>query len=272
MSNENLDPSVWWGQFDIPVDSAAIWKIETLEFAIHHIDKEWQISHQRVSHAETLTSNMSFSRELYDPLDYSNTTRHIFRQSTSVVELKPQLADRTVVTRPSTPISLASGEEVTLYLSTPLWIQFQISGKRKNTLDELAIHRPSDTWFGSSTRQGELCYASQTSGRTNLENLPLRASRAITPLIIHNRGSDKLLIERIALPVPLLTLFATSEGLLWTQPATLIREDDGGMAELKLGKDAPKEAQGAVRINTPRQQPEKGMLVRAFSSIFDKGL
>ena len=72
--------------------------------------------------------------------------------------------------------------------------------------------------------------------------------------------------------MPLFSLFATPESLLWTQTATLIREDDGDMAELKLGKDAPKEAKGAMRINKPRQHPEKGMLVRAFSSIFDKGL
>jgi hypothetical protein len=272
MSDENTIPSVWWGQFEIPVDSAAKWQIETLQFAIHHIDTEWQISHKRENHDEALTNKLSFSRESYDPLDYANTIRHVFRKSTSVVELKPQLADRTVVTRPSTPISLAPGEEITLYLSTPLWIQFEISGKGENALDELAIHRPSDTWFGPSTREGELCYASQTSGRTNLEKLPVRASRAITPLIIINRASDKLLIERIALPMPLLSLFATPEGLLWTQSATLLRDDDGDMAELKLSKDAPKEAVGAVRINKPRQHPEKGMLVRAFSSIFDKGL
>tara|TARA_R110001592_G_scaffold238227_2_gene497775 strand:+ start:73557 stop:74375 length:819 start_codon:yes stop_codon:yes gene_type:complete len=272
MSNKNNNPSVWWGQFDIPVDSAAAWQIETLRFAIQHVDKEWQISHQHESHDEALTNKLSLSREVYDPLDYTQTTRHIFRKSSSIVELKPQLADRTVVTRPSTPISLSPGEEVTLFISTPLWIQFEISGKGGSALDELAIYRPSDTWFGPSTREGELCYASQTSGRTNLEKLLIRASRAITPLIIINRASDKLLIERVALPVPLLSLFATPEGLLWTQSATLIRENDGDMAELKLGKEAPKEAKGAMRINKPRRQPGKGMLVRAFSSIFDKGL
>tara|TARA_R110002049_G_scaffold187514_4_gene355775 strand:- start:905 stop:1723 length:819 start_codon:yes stop_codon:yes gene_type:complete len=272
MSEEHKNILKWWGQFEVPLDTAAIWKIETLNFAIHHVDKEWQISHRRESEGGTLPSEVGFSRELFDPLDYTNTTRYIFRKSSPVIEIKPQLADRTVVTRPAMPINLAPGEEVTLYVSTPLWVQFDISGKRESTLDELAIHRPSDTWFGPSTREGELCYASQTSGRTSLERLPVRASRAITPLIIINKALDKLLIERVALPVPLLSLFATPEGVLWTQSATLIRDDDGGMAELKLGKDAPKEAKDAVRINKARLQPEKGMLVRAFSSIFDKGV
>jgi hypothetical protein len=219
-----------------------------------------------------LHNKVHFSNGLIDEGAYKEATRHVFRKSSSMLELKPQLADRTIVTRPSTLIVLAPGEQVTLYISTPLWVQFELGGKRGSVIEEFAINRPSDTWFGTSTRVGELCYASQTSGRLNLENLPVRPSRAITPLNVINHGEDKLLLERIALPVPLLSLFATPEGILWTQPATLIREDDGGLAELKLGKEAPKEAEGAVRINKPRKQPEKSMLVRAFSSIFDKGL
>lgn len=272
MTKESQNLTKWWGKFDIPLNSNATWKIETLSFAIHHLDNEWQISNRRDNFDEALTNKIAFSQGTFDPSDYTNTTRHMFRKTTSTLELKPQLADRTVVTRPAMPINLAPGEEVTLYISTPLWVQFEINDKRSGILDELAIQRFSDTWFGPSTREGDLCYASQTSGRTSLESLPVRPSRAITPLIIINQASDKLLIDRIALPVPLLSLFATEAGLLWTQAATLIREGDGGMAELKLAKDAPKEAKSAERINKPRQQPERGMLVRAFSSIFDKDI
>lgn len=270
MIKQQTKHATWWGQFDIPLGSTATWHIETLGIAINHLENEWQISHRRDSFDESLVSRVNFSRGDFDSSAYTNTTRHIFRKTTSEIVLKPQLADRTVVTRPAMPINLAPGEEVTLYISTPLWVQFEINEQRGGILDELAIQRFSDTWFGPSTREGELCYASQTSGRTSLESLPVRPSRAITPLIVINKAADKLLIDRIALPVPLLSLFATEAGLLWTQAVTLIREGDGGMAELKLAKEAPKEAKGAERINKPRQQPERGMLVRAFSSIFDK--
>ena len=272
MENDNNSSAKWWGQFEIPINSAAYWQIESLKFAIHHLEKEWQISYQRESLEESLHNQVHFSNSLIDEDIYKTAIRHVFRKSSSLLELKPQLADRTIVTRPSTPIVLAPGEDITLYISTPLWVQFELGGKQGSVIEEFAINRPSDTWFGPSTRVGELCYASQTSGRLNLENLPDRPSRAITPLNVINHGEDKLLLEKVALPVPLLSLFATPEGLLWTQPATLIRDDDGELAKLKLGKEAPKEAEGAVRINKPRQQSEKGMLVRAFSSIFDKGL
>lgn len=272
MKKDNQPELIWWGEFDIPVDSGAQWHIESLRLAIHHMEKEWQISYQRDGNDEALANKVSFSRGEFDAASFASTTRHIFKKATTKLELKPQLADRTVVTRPATPISLAPGEEVTLYISSPLWVQFEIAGKSENILEDIAIHRPSDTWFGPSSREGELCYASKTGGRINLDKLPVRPTRAITPLMVVNRASDKLLIDRVALPVPLLSLYATPEGFLWTQPATLIRDDDGDMAELKLGKDAPKEAKGAERINKPRQQPEKGMLVRAFSSIFEKGI
>lgn len=272
MTSANNNSEKWWGQFEIPIHSSAQWQIESLSFAIHHLEKEWQISYQREDLVEALFHKVHFASAEVDESQYSSATRHVFKKSSSLLELRPQLADRTVVTRPVTPISLAPGEEITLYISTPLWVQFEIAGKRDSMMDEFPINRPSDTWFGRSTREGELCYASQTTGRVNLDKLQVRPSRAITPLNVINHAEDKLLLERVALPVPLLSLYGTAEGLLWTQPATLIREDDGGLAELKLGKDAPKEARDAFRVNHPRQQPVKGMLVRAFSSIFDKGI
>lgn len=271
MTNTTEDPSRWWGKFEIPVNASAQWQIEPLSFGVQHLDKEWRISHQRDANDDVMADQWSFDRNEFVPENYSKTTRYVFRKSSSTIEIKPQLADRTIVTRPATPISLVPGEEVVLYVSTPLWIQFEIGGQNSSSLDELAIHRPSDTWFGPSTCEGELCYASKTNGRINLENMLIKPNRAITPLIIRNLGTDKFLLERVALPVPLLSLFATANGQLWTQPATLIREDSGGMAELKLGKDAPKEAKDAVRINKARLQPEKGMFVRAFSAMFDKG-
>lgn len=272
MNTSDQIASVWWGKFDIPIDTSAEWKIESLKIAIHHLDKEWHIASQREEDVELLSSEFSFTRGESDLGDYSTKTRHIFKKPGTSVELKPQLADRMVVTRPAVPISLAPGEEVVLYISSPLWVQLEIAGKNEFALEDIAIHQPSDTWFGPSTREGELCYASKTSGRISLDKLSIRPSRAITPLVVINKAADRLLIDRVALPVPLLSLYATPEGMLWTQPATLIRDDDGGMAELKLGKDAPKEAKAAVKINKPRKQPEKGMLVRAFSSIFDKGI
>ncbi len=262
----------WWGQFEIPMNSGANWQIESLFFAIHRLEKEWQISYQRELFEEGMDNLVTYSVDQENAVQYSTATRHVFKKSGSMLELKPQLADRMVVTRPATPISLAPGEEITIYISTPLWVQFQIPGKQETIIDEFAINRPSDTWFGRSTREGELCYASQTAGRLDLDKLPVRPSRAITPLNVVNRAQDRLMLERVALPVPLLSLFATPQGMLWTQAATLIRGDDGGMAELKIAKDAPKEAKDATRINKARKNPEKGMLVRAFSSLFDKGV
>ena len=152
MKNEKNSPGKWWGQFEVPINSAAHWQIESLKFAIHHLEKEWQISYQRENLEEDLHNVVHFSNSLIDEDAYKSATRHVFRKSSSMLELKPQLADRTMVTRPSTPIVLAPGEEVTLYISTPLWVQFELVGKQGSVIEEFAINRPSDTWFGSSTR------------------------------------------------------------------------------------------------------------------------
>jgi hypothetical protein len=137
-------------------------------------------------------------------------------------------------------------------------------------LDELPSLRPSETWFGPSTTEGELCYATRTAGRLHLETLPVLRYRAITRILIRNRAHDALLVERIQLPVQYLSLFQAPNDLLWTQAVTLERGRDGGLAGLHIEDRPPAEAEGAVLIREPRQASRTGLLGRTFSTLFHK--
>ena len=59
-----------------------------------------------------------------------------------ICELLPNLADRPVVARPAVPFFIPPGEELELFVSTPIWVQL-----RSGTTDlvELPCLRPSDT-------------------------------------------------------------------------------------------------------------------------------
>ena len=73
---------------------------------------------------------------------------------------------------------------MTIYVSSPVWIRLETA--TGTLLDELPTIRQSDTWHGPNTREGELCYASRTFCRTNIDALPIRQNRALSPVIIYN--------------------------------------------------------------------------------------
>jgi hypothetical protein len=181
----------------------------------------------------------------------------------------PALADRAVVIRPDKPLYVPAGEEVTLYISTPLWMCIEV-GEPAHLLQEIPSYRSSDTWFGASTLDGELCYASRTTARLLLEDVPPRFHRALTPILIHNEAEDALLLERIRLPVQHLSLFQAANDFLWTERVTLDREKSGEQAALHLGAGAPPEAAQARLIRPPRHPLRTNVIVRTFSSFFHK--
>lgn len=183
------------------------------------------------------------------------------------MNLTPLLADRPVVIRPETPFHVPAGQETTLFVSTPLWLQLQVSTPPIQLI-EMAIKRPSDTWFGPSTMEGELCYASSTLGRLTLLDFPHSAHRAITPIIIRNNSDEAFQLERLNLPVTFLSPFRSAKQILWTESVTMKRETETSDASLQIGEGAPPQAADAKLISAPRQQTESRSLISKFSAFF----
>ena len=256
----------WWGMLNVPENNSFMLSSTTFILAVELKVKEWCIHVKRNSELNVEESNINFTHSLgeFSPVYCGDISRYIVNSNTDALEIKRSLADRTVVCRPKSPITIVPGASVIMYLSTPIWLTIGVVDNKYKLLKEVATQRLSDTWFGASTREGELCYASQTLGRLDIDKLPFRAHRAITPLLIENQADNDLIFERIALPVPSLSLFATKSGQLWTQNVSLIREDDGDFAKLKLGHPQP----DSVLINGPRVELGHGQLIRAFSAIF----
>ena len=260
-----MNSTPWWGTVSVPENDSFLLDSATFILAVEHKAKEWCI-HTKIDRPLAQDEN-EFKHLIgtFSPINCGDISRHIINDKTDAIEIKPSLPDRIVVCRPKSPITLVPGASVVLYLSIPIWLTIGVINGKYTLLKEVATQRLSDTWFGASTREGELCYASQTIGRLDIEKLPFRVQRAITPLLIENKAKNDLIFERIALPVPSLSLFATQSGQLWTQNVALVRETDGDFAKLKLGDAQP----GTTLINGPRVKLGHGQLVRAFSAIFN---
>ena len=176
------------------------------------------------------------------------------------------MAPRPVVVTPEEPFLLPAQEEAVLYVSTPVWVRVQV-GVPPVQLVEEASHRPSDTWFGASTRVGMLCYATRTRAAIELGELPVSVHRALSVVRIRNLAGSELAVEKVKLPAPNMSLYLTSAGQLWTDEIVLTREQDGELASVDLEPGPPAAAGGAELLSGPRAKLDKSLLDRTFSGI-----
>ena len=260
----------WWGGFSVPEGESGYWRIGPLELLISRRANEWRLSINRMEENQETPVSVEIPAEAKHLEESGQLLRFGFSRASESVQLVPALPDRAVVINPVTPLSLLPMEEISLYISLPLWVQIQLGGVSQ-TIYETPTSRPSDTWFGPSTREGELCYGLKSRSHLRLEDLSARGHRAISVIRIVNQAPTPLPLERLRLPILQLSLYASREGHLWTDVVVLGREKEDEVAALDLAQGPPREARGAKLVGGPRVQPEAGLLVWAFGGIFDLG-
>lgn len=259
-------PGRWWGDFEIEETGTRSWRIGPFRLWALRSPVEWSLSLVRSADMHDSTLAVALEDEAA-PGDEAETRRFGFHRSPSTLELRPLLAPRPVIVNPVRPFAVPGGQEVVIFAGTPLWLSVAVGPPRVPLLDA-ALHRPSATWFGADTRQGELCFASRTHANLRAENVRHWPHRAVSPVRIRNRAAGVLEVRKLRLPMPNLSLFADGAGRLWTETVVLEREEDGDFAALRL-EQRPPEATGAEeRIGGPREAAERRVLVRAFGRIF----
>lgn len=243
------------------------WRIGPLSLTVARLRNEWRLG--STAGDDPLDTTLEVAAPATDDALAAAETveRFVTSGNTCRITLSPRLADRSVVVRPQIPLSVLPDDEARLFVSSPVFVAVVADGGER-PLRELPTFRPSDTWFGSSTINGEVCYASRTACRLALDEVPFRPHRAVTAIRIRNRAGAPLLIERLCVPVPRLPLLAAADGNLWTPSLTMTRSDDeDGLAELDVGKSAPREAGATERLAAARVHGEHRVL-RAFNSVF----
>ncbi|WP_339669551.1 hypothetical protein [Dasania marina] len=258
----------WWGDFSFAYQQRRYWSIGERQLVIERQSCEWN-----TWNIDTDTENQGainygeYSDHSPILLKDEKLGRHLQTATEENIRAMPALADRSIVTRPNVPLRLLGGEKTTIYVSTPLWFK-AMTLPNESVLLDVPFWRPSDSWFGSTTREGEICYAKYTDARMQLELLEQRPHRAVTPVFIHNKQKNSLLIERLNVPVPLLSLYHHSERGLWTEKVNMSREDEGDKVTLVLEKQAPSEILGASLLVGPRIASERHTLIRSLGSLF----
>lgn len=260
------DLASWWGIHEFPANRWVQWEIGPLRLSVLRRPREWRIAWR--SDGDRLDPVCRRSDDNVEPptLENDDIRRYIGQGEDNRLEFVPRLADRPVVVNPDIPVFLPPGEKTTLYVSTAAWLR--LAEPDGSMLTEIPVYRPSDTWFGPNTREGEIAYASRTSARTSLDELTVLHHRVITPVRIDNRGVDALLVEQLRIPVPALTLYEIEGQGLWTGTVAFTRREGDNTATLQIqdGRELP--GPDPRQLAPPRVPVERNAVVHAFSRIF----
>jgi hypothetical protein len=177
------------------------------------------------------------------------------------VALTPGFPDRAVVVEPDGAFWLARGARARIYVRVPLWVHVEALGDERTSLTRIPTMTGSDTWWGSF-EEGELCYWFATSARRTVEDSLFQPHLAMCPVQLENVSSDSLRVERIALRVAYLTLYAQGERI-WADETTVRYQGEAEGAHLDVAGSPPPEAPGAQLLVPARLRMTRG--VRAFT-------
>ena len=249
------------------------WVLGGLDLSITRLKSEWEINYSYFNSENSDIADSIWHREPEVHLNTEavnapqNHIRVACRQTADKLLLTPRMADRSLVSRPWDMLQILPGEEVTLFIGALLWLRIEFGERRDHAVD-IPLRRISDTWFGPSPREGELCYASRTHAFTDQSQLINRPYRALLPVQIQNQDESHLILERINLPVPYLNLYRDKFGTFWAQGLTLTREMDRNNVRVEVDESAPKLALGAKMINESLETADSNVLVKAFDMLF----
>ena len=259
--------SNWWGTYDVAMGRTLRWQVGPATLWVTRKPVEWSVG--RVDGQDPVDNRLAVAENSEVPDgDEVEVSRFAVQGESRALRLTPALPDRPVIFKAAKPFFVPAGEEATLFVSSPLWLRLNVAEKATELLD-FPLQRPSDTWFGPDTLTGELCYASRTSARLHLEEIPVRPHRAITEVRIVNRAKASLPLENLKVPVPGLELFASGDGHLWTAGLTLEREEDRDQARVRV-TDRPKTAMALTPVAPPRTPASRGVLIDAFGGLLGR--
>ncbi|XOV79561.1 MAG: hypothetical protein ACFHVJ_01060 [Aestuariibacter sp.] len=257
---------VWWGNVKFDADEVKVWQIGERKVAIQRRDKQWIVWNKETpeENAAKITVKALKSAQSFTDVPFS---RFVFSKTEPLLAVSPALADRPIIARPAAKLNVPPGQQIEVFISTPLW--FKASPENHDCLiADLPFWRPSDSWFGPSTMEGEFCYSKFTEARVDLQQLTPLSHRAITPILIRNDYDEALVIERINLPTPYLSLYTDKENKFWSNQIEIVHHNDENKTGLKVKDQAPEQLSNEpLLVAGPRISFHNNHFVRSIKSL-----
>lgn len=180
------------------------------------------------------------------------------------IHLAPALPDRLVVVKPQASFQLIPGASARVYVRVPVHVVVRHDGPEGALLAEFPSIRMSDTWWGD-VEDGTLGYWLSTHARRSITPDLVEPHLAICTLTLSNRSRETLPVEKIALRVSHLSIFASGEAL-WCDEVE-VTWSGGDDSAIDMSGEVPEEAPGARLVAPPRHPVERGIRARTFARI-----
>lgn len=250
----------WWGEHEFKSYDRRCWRLGPLSLWVTRLTNEWQVAHRYSDDPFDETVELLDDAEAPDGVE---RRRYLYSSGGRTLRLLPRVPDRPFVTRPEMPVIIAGRQQATLYTAIPVWIELS-AGDPLKPFCAVPVWRASSTWFGEDTLEGTLCYATRTRARLEPTGLR-RGPRVTTAVLVSNEHDEPLRVDRLALPLPQMSVFRAHDGRLWTEAAT-VGFDPAVRSPAKIDHGPPPEAGKTEKISGPREDPRANILARALSA------
>lgn len=254
--------SNWWGEFEFAEGARRRWQIGPLTLWVSRLAREWQLAYERTHELDTRVEVHEVGEAEDEAPAVLQRSRYLLEKG-STLSLSPRLADRPVVARPGMPVVVPGGLSATLFVSSPVWVELA-AGDPRQCFFEAPSWRQSSTWYGENTLEGALYYAERTRARVEREGevLPAHVTTSVT---VNNVERQPIRIERIALPVPGMSVFSDERGGLWTEHAVVdyLADQD---APVRIERTPLAVIGKTTLVSRPRHPSGGNAVVRALSA------
>ncbi|BCE01515.1 hypothetical protein [Marinicellulosiphila megalodicopiae] len=256
--------SNWWEQNTLEIGEMCQIQLGDICLKLSRHLNEWHCSYD-YSESE---SDIKFCKMQFEQSQMESNLKRLANVAThGTFMIKPMVSDKPFVIQPTSPIHLFANESTTIYMSSIIWLQICI-GESLQEWFSVPVQIPMETWVGENTMVGELCYASKTAGRLQLELLPKRVFRVITPVTIINKGTDILLIDKINLPLPYLSVFSDQFDNFWTESISITRNVNLQAAKLEIENYKKSDTQQLVLVTSPRKSQQSNQFIKTVHQLF----
>ena len=166
-----------------------------------------------------------------------------------------QLADKPYEVNTAAVVKIAPQSRLILYVSTPLWLQVKEENEAQHLVEYPAVI-PRLSWVGNNTTEGSLCYCTKSSAPSVFSEVKQYKHRALTALELINDGGQLLTIDRLSLPLNILSLYHSDAGGYWTESVRYRIQPETGETTIVAAKRPPAEL-GHVSIISKARDADK---------------
>lgn len=253
----------FWAAQTLAPGDCRLWEAGHLRLWAKREQHEWRVTADREGQEDSAPQ----INQTTAPPARSSWQRWAFKEEEAMIRASPAMPDKPVVVRPDSAIRIPHGNEVTFFVSVPVFLQLRIGSKNPLFLHEEPSMILSKTWFGDPTL-GELCYALRTGGSRDFDGIKKGAHRAICPILIRNNSGEELNFEKLCIRAMHVNIYRGARRL-WTEEIRVSYRGENHFSEISFSKDPPSFEKVGEILGAAREPAPRGSFLRkSFDSLW----